>query len=73
MTAFPTSLGFVALAEMGDKTQLATITLAAKYQAVIPVLAGTTTGTLIADGIGIRIGIILGKKIPEKNRIWREY
>jgi len=32
------------IAEMGDKTQLATVALAAKYQAVMPVLAGTTAG-----------------------------
>ncbi len=58
------------IAEMGDKTQLATIALAAKYQSVIPVLAGTTAGMLIADAIGIGIGIILGKKIPERAVKW---
>jgi putative Ca2+/H+ antiporter (TMEM165/GDT1 family) len=58
------------IAEMGDKTQLATVTLAAKYQSVIPVLAGTTLGMLIADAIGIVIGINLGKKIPERAVKW---
>jgi putative Ca2+/H+ antiporter (TMEM165/GDT1 family) len=57
-------------AEMGDKTQLATIALAAKYQAVLSVLAGTTTGMIIADAIGIGIGIVLGKKIPERAVKW---
>lgn len=58
------------IAEMGDKTQLATIALAAKYQSVIPVLAGTTMGMVIADAIGIGIGIIVGKKIPERAVKW---
>jgi putative Ca2+/H+ antiporter (TMEM165/GDT1 family) len=58
------------IAEMGDKTQLATVALAAKYQSVLPVLAGTTAGMLIADAIGIGIGIVLGKKIPERAVKW---
>ncbi len=58
------------LAEMGDKTQLATVSLAAKYQSIIPVLIGTTTGMLIADAIGIGIGIVLGKRIPERAVKW---
>jgi putative Ca2+/H+ antiporter (TMEM165/GDT1 family) len=58
------------LAEMGDKTQLATVSLAAKYQSVLPVLIGTTAGMLIADAIGIGIGIVLGKKLPERAIKW---
>jgi putative Ca2+/H+ antiporter (TMEM165/GDT1 family) len=51
------------IAEMGDKTQLATVALAAKFQTIIPVWMGTTTGMIIADVIGIVVGIVLGKKI----------
>lgn len=58
------------IAEMGDKTQLATIALAAQFNAVIPVWTGTTLGMLIADGIGIIIGIVLGRKIPEQAVKW---
>lgn len=55
------------IAEMGDKTQLATIAIATKFPAApLEILTGTTTGMLIADGIGIIIGIILCKKIPER-------
>ncbi|NMC56357.1 MAG: TMEM165/GDT1 family protein [Eubacteriaceae bacterium] len=55
------------IAEMGDKTQLATIALAAKFpQTPIFILMGTTTGMLIADGIGIIIGVVMCKKIPER-------
>lgn len=55
------------IAELGDKTQLATIALAAKFPASpVAILMGTTTGMLIADGIGIIIGVVMGKKIPER-------
>lgn len=58
------------IAEMGDKTQLATVALAAKYQTVIPVWLGTTAGMMIADAFGIGVGIVLGKKIPERVVKW---
>lgn len=55
------------LAEMGDKTQLATIALATKFpHSPVGILIGTTTGMLIADGIGIVVGVVLCKKIPER-------
>ncbi|MHB8918150.1 MAG: TMEM165/GDT1 family protein [Desulfocucumaceae bacterium] len=56
--------------EMGDKTQLATIALAAKYNAPLATLLGTTTGMLIADAIGIYIGVVAGKRIPERLIKW---
>lgn len=55
------------IAEMGDKTQLATIALAAKFPAnPVGILAGTTTGMLIADGIGIILGVVMCKRIPQR-------
>lgn len=55
------------IAEMGDKTQLATIALATKFpDNAIGVLVGTTTGMMIADAIGIIIGVVLCRKIPER-------
>jgi putative Ca2+/H+ antiporter (TMEM165/GDT1 family)/putative Mn2+ efflux pump MntP len=53
------------LAELGDKTQLATISLAVKYTNPIAVLLGTTAGMVVSDGIGIIIGIVLGKRLPD--------
>ncbi|NRT86971.1 putative Ca2+/H+ antiporter (TMEM165/GDT1 family) [Clostridium beijerinckii] len=41
------------VAEMGDKTQLMTITIAEENQQPLFILMGTTVGMLIADGIGI--------------------
>lgn len=53
------------LAELGDKTQLATISLAVRYADPIAVLLGTTAGMVVADSIGIGIGIVLGKRLPD--------
>jgi len=58
------------LAEMGDKTQLATISLAVQYQNAFNVLMGTTLGMIVADAIGIIVGIVLKKHIPEKTIKW---
>jgi putative Ca2+/H+ antiporter (TMEM165/GDT1 family) len=57
-------------AEMGDKTQLATVALATKYDNILGIWMGTTSGMLVADAIGIMIGIVLGRKIPEKAIKW---
>lgn len=57
-------------AEMGDKTQLATVALAAKYHSIIPIWMGTTAGMMVADAFGIIVGVVLGKKIPERFVKW---
>ncbi|MEO8543578.1 MAG: TMEM165/GDT1 family protein [Burkholderiaceae bacterium] len=54
------------LAEMGDKTQLATIALAAHYDSAVLVVVGTTLGMLIADVPAVFIGDRLAGKIPMK-------
>ena len=53
------------LAELGDKTQLATISLAVRYNDPVSVLIGTTLGMVVADSIGIVLGIVLGKRLPD--------
>jgi len=58
------------LAEMGDKTQLATISLAVEYQNMFYVLMGTTLGMIVADAIGIVVGIVMRRHIPEKTIKW---
>jgi Ca2+/H+ antiporter, TMEM165/GDT1 family len=58
------------LAEMGDKTQLATISLAVQYNNMIFVLMGTTLGMIVADSIGITIGIVLKKRMPNRLIKW---
>lgn len=54
------------LAEIGDKTQLATVALAARYQDLIPVLAGTTMGMLLADVPAVFLGRVASPKFPFK-------
>jgi Ca2+/H+ antiporter, TMEM165/GDT1 family len=44
------------LAEMADKTQLATMALAARYQSVVRVTLGTTLGMLASDGLAVLLG-----------------
>jgi putative Ca2+/H+ antiporter (TMEM165/GDT1 family) len=52
------------LAEMGDKTQIATLALAAHYPAPLLVVAGTTLGMLIADVPAVFVGDRLAARIP---------
>jgi putative Ca2+/H+ antiporter (TMEM165/GDT1 family) len=54
------------LAEMGDKTQVATVALAAEYCSPVPVLAGTVGGMILADGVGVGVGDLLRRRISPK-------
>ena len=54
------------LAEMGDKTQIATVAMAAHYAAPFMVVIGTTLGMLIADVPAVLVGNKLANKIPMK-------
>jgi putative Ca2+/H+ antiporter (TMEM165/GDT1 family) len=52
------------LAEMGDKTQIATVALAARYTDYWSVIAGTTTGLMLADAPAVWIGDRMAKRLP---------
>jgi len=52
------------LAEMGDKTQIATVAMAAHYATPLVVVLGTTLGMLIADVPAVFVGEKLAAKIP---------
>lgn len=54
------------LAEMGDKTQIATVAMAAHYATPLLVVTGTTLGMLIADVPAVFAGDRLAAKIPMK-------
>ena len=64
--AFLTTLVAFFLVEMGDKTQLATIALGARFHSVIPVMAGTTVGMLIANIPAVLLGNEVIKRVPLK-------
>ena len=61
---FGTTLIVFFLAEMGDKTQIATVALAVRYQDLVAVVAGTTLGMLIADVPAVFVGDRLARKVP---------
>jgi putative Ca2+/H+ antiporter (TMEM165/GDT1 family) len=63
-SAFTITLIAFFLAEMGDKTQLATVALAARYQAPPMVILGTTAGMLIADVPAVWLGGKFAQRIP---------
>ncbi len=52
------------LAEMGDKTQIATVALAAEYHALVSVVAGTTAGMMLANVPAVLLGDRMAHKIP---------
>ncbi len=61
---FGTTVVTFFLAEMGDKTQIATAALAARYHDLLPVVAGTTIGLLVSDVPAVYLGQKFAQKIP---------
>jgi Ca2+/H+ antiporter, TMEM165/GDT1 family len=62
--AFVTTLIAFFLLEMGDKTQIATVALAAKYSALVAVIVGTTIGMMIANVPVVLLGEAAAKALP---------
>lgn len=52
------------LAEMGDKTQIATVALAAQYHTIFAVVAGTTLGMMIANVPAVLLGDRIAERMP---------
>ena len=63
---FLTTLIAFFLAEMGDKTQIATVALAAQYQSMFLVVSGTTLGMMIANVPAVLLGERLAGRIPTR-------
>lgn len=61
---FASSFLIMALMELGDKTQLAVIALAAKYSAPVSVFLGVMLAFLVVVGIGVTAGAVLLKLVP---------
>jgi putative Ca2+/H+ antiporter (TMEM165/GDT1 family) len=61
---FGTTLLAFFLVEMGDKTQIATVALAAKYPSLLGVVAGTTLGMMIANVPAVLLGEVAARKLP---------
>jgi putative Ca2+/H+ antiporter (TMEM165/GDT1 family) len=63
---FGTTVVTFFLAEMGDKTQIATIALAAKYASVYAVIAGTTVGMMLANVPAVLVSDRLAGRLPTR-------
>lgn len=61
---FGTTLVAFFIAEMGDKTQIATVALAAQYQAFTAVVIGTTLGMMIANVPAVLVGDRIAQRMP---------
>lgn len=61
---FGTTLIAFFLLEMGDKTQIATVALTAKYTAMAAVVAGTTLGMMIANVPAVLLGEVATRRLP---------
>ncbi|MBI4970283.1 MAG: TMEM165/GDT1 family protein [Candidatus Omnitrophica bacterium] len=68
--AFLTTTILFFLVEMGDKTQLATVALGARYQSGWTVTIGTTFGMLASNGLAVFLGHKLLDKVPMKWVHW---
>jgi Ca2+/H+ antiporter, TMEM165/GDT1 family len=64
MEAFLVSILVVAVGEIGDKTQIATVMLAAQFNNLVAVIAGTTLGMLIADVPVVYLGRAAAARVP---------
>lgn len=67
---FVTTLIAFFLVEMGDKTQLATIALAARYDSLVYVVCGTTLGMMIANVPAVLLGEALAHRVNMKVMRW---
>lgn len=67
---FVTTLVAFFLVEMGDKTQLATVALAARYDSLVSVVAGTTLGMMLANAPAVWVGEALAHRINLKLVRW---
>lgn len=62
--AFLMTLILIVLSELGDKTQLATIVLSAKYKSPSIIFLGSMIAFVIVTGVGVLFGDFLSKIIP---------
>ena len=68
--AFLTTLIAFFLVEIGDKTQVATVLLAAKFHPLWQVITGTTLGMMLADGPAVALGARFAHRLPLTAARW---
>jgi putative Ca2+/H+ antiporter (TMEM165/GDT1 family) len=70
MEAFVISTGIVALAEIGDKTQLLALVLAAKYKRPVPIIFGILVATLLNHAVAGYVGAWVASAVGEQLMRW---
>ena len=70
MEALLLSTGLVALAEVGDKTQLLSFILAARYQRPLPIVLGILLATLVNHGLAASLGQLLASLLGPETLQW---
>jgi putative Ca2+/H+ antiporter (TMEM165/GDT1 family) len=64
MGIFWTTAAAFFVIEMGDKTQVATAMMAARFETILPVLAGSTLGMMLVNGPAVLLGEVAARKLP---------
>lgn len=62
--AFGAAFGLNFIAELGDKTQIAILTLSARY-GFVPVFVGAALAFLILDALAVTVGVVIAEYVPE--------
>jgi putative Ca2+/H+ antiporter (TMEM165/GDT1 family) len=70
MEAFLVSTGVVALAEIGDKTQLLALVLAARYRKPVPIVFGILVATLLNHALAGSVGAVLARAVDPQVMRW---
>lgn len=70
MEAFLVSTGVVALAEIGDKTQLLALVLAARYRKPVPIVIGILIATLLNHALAGSVGAVLARMVDPHVMRW---
>jgi putative Ca2+/H+ antiporter (TMEM165/GDT1 family) len=70
MEAFFVSTSLVAIAEMGDKTQLLALLLAARYRQPVPIIIGILLATLLNHGLAAVVGVWITKQLSPETLRW---
>jgi len=70
LNAFLVSAGVVALGEIGDKTQLLALLLAARFGKPLPIIAGILTATLVNHALAGMLGNIARSAVPQEALRW---
>jgi Ca2+/H+ antiporter, TMEM165/GDT1 family len=70
LSAFATSTTLVAVAEIGDKTQLLSFALAARYRRHLPIVLGILVATLVNHALAGTLGVLVARWLDPRITVW---